>query len=69
MIGQRIQANAPTVAISNLGNPNDLVSFHEPCPNADPTTNAQCTTMAVGCVAVVTAARDLAGDHADHRRS
>ena len=55
MIGQRIQANAPTLGISNLGNPNDLVSFYRALPNVDPTTNAQCTTMAVGCVAVVTA--------------
>ena len=43
LIGQRIQANAPTLAISNLGNPNDLVSFYRALPNADPTTNAACT--------------------------
>ena len=30
------------------------VRFYKSTPNADPTTNAQCTTPTVGCVAVVT---------------
>ena len=55
MIGQRVQANAPTLGISNLGNLNDLVSFYRALPNVDPTTNAVCSPVAVGCVAVVTA--------------
>lgn len=58
LIGQRIQDMAPTAEISNLGDPDDLVSFYKQLPNDDPTTNAPCTTLSVGCVAVVIARAD-----------
>lgn len=59
LVGERVQDMAIGNGISNLGNLNDLVSFYREGPNlADPTANAQCTTMAVGCIAVVRARTD-----------
>jgi Flp pilus assembly protein TadG len=56
MIGQRVQDMALTATVSNLGNPNDLVSFRRPTPNlADPLANAECSPPALGCIAVVKA--------------
>jgi Flp pilus assembly protein TadG len=54
-IGERVQAMAFTGTVTNLGNPN-LVNFYLQEPsnaNPDPTTHAPCTTLAVGCIAVV----------------
>lgn len=58
LVSTRVQALAFGGAVSNAANLNDLVSFYKQLPNADPTTNPQCTSMAVGCVAVVTARSD-----------
>jgi Flp pilus assembly protein TadG len=54
LVLSRVQAMAFGGGVSNSGNLNDLVSFYKQLPNNDPTTNAQCSSMAVGCVAVVT---------------
>lgn len=54
LVIQRIQSQAPTAGLSNTADPDDVISFYRESPNADVTTNAECTTMAVGCVAVVT---------------
>jgi Flp pilus assembly protein TadG len=55
-VAERVRQSAPTATVSNLGNLNDLVTFYKQFPNVnDPTLNPECTTMAVGCVAVVTA--------------
>lgn len=40
-------------AIAEVASPNVTVSFKKPTPNADPSLNATCTTIAVGCVAIV----------------
>ena len=58
LVGQRVQDMAFGTAVSNLGNPNDLVSFYRPTPNSDPTLNPPCTTVVIGCVAVVNARSD-----------
>ncbi len=58
LIGERIQDQAVAAGISNLGDLDDLVSFYRQLPNDDPTTNSVCTTMAVGCIAVVQARAD-----------
>jgi Flp pilus assembly protein TadG len=53
-IANRVEAMAFTGSVTNLG-PN-LVNFYMEDPtntNPDPTTHAQCTTLAVGCIAVV----------------
>jgi TadE-like protein len=56
LVGQRVQAEAFGTTISNLANPNDLVSYFHGDPDLDdPTANPQCTTVVTGCVAVVTA--------------
>lgn len=56
LVGQRVQNMAFGSGISNIGNLNDLVSFYREGPNlTDPTTNASCATLAVGCIAVVQA--------------
>lgn len=57
LIGERVQTMALTASVSNLGGP-DLVRFYKVRPNNDPTTNPQCTTLAVGCIAVVIAKAD-----------
>jgi Flp pilus assembly protein TadG len=55
LIVERIQNQAFAIGLSNAGDPNDVVAFHKQLPNADPSTNPVCTTMATGCVALVTA--------------
>jgi Flp pilus assembly protein TadG len=55
LIVERIQDQAFAIALSNAANPNDVVAFHKQLPNADAATNPVCTTMATGCVAIVTA--------------
>jgi Flp pilus assembly protein TadG len=58
LINQRVQEMAIGTAVSNLNDPN-LVQFNLEGPNmADPLANPACTpptTMATGCIAVVTA--------------
>lgn len=58
LIIQRIQDMTFASALSNAGNPDNVVSFRKELPNEDPLANPQCTTMATGCVAVVTARAD-----------
>jgi len=59
LVANRVQAVAFSGAVSNAGNLNDLVSFYLQNPNqTDPTANPQCTSIAVGCIAVVTARSD-----------
>jgi Flp pilus assembly protein TadG len=55
MVVQRVQDMTIAGGLTNAGLPNDLVSFRKQLPNADPMANPECTTMATGCVAVVTA--------------
>jgi Flp pilus assembly protein TadG len=55
LVVQRVQNMTIAGELTNAGTPNDVVSFFKQSPNADPTTNPECTTMATGCVAVVTA--------------
>lgn len=43
------------IGLSNAGDPDDVVSFFKQLPNDDPTANDECSTLAVGCVAVVVA--------------
>ena len=52
---QRVQDMTIAGPLTNAGNPNDLVSYRKQLPNADPMANPECTTLATGCVAVVTA--------------
>lgn len=40
-------------AIAETAAPNVTVIFKEAAPNADPTTNANCATLEIGCMAVV----------------
>ena len=59
LVAQRVQDTAYGSEIANLSDLNDLVSYYKQTPNTtDPTQNPQCTTMATGCVAVVTARAD-----------
>lgn len=57
LVEQRVQEQTFASTISNVGN---VVHFYKEGPNDDPTTNPQCTatTMATGCIAVVTAEVD-----------
>ena len=55
LVIQRVQDMTFAGPLANAGNPNDLVSFRKQLPNADPMANPECTTLATGCVAVVTA--------------
>ncbi len=59
-VEKRVQDTAFGSTISNLGDPIDpVVSFHKENPNVDdPTANPVCSTMATGCIAVVTARAD-----------
>ena len=41
-------------AIAETTAPNVTVTFKKPTPNADPATNATCTTIEIGCMAIVT---------------
>ena len=58
LIAERVQGMAPGAAVTNLGDLDGLVSFYKQLPNDDPTTNPECTTMAVGCIAVVSPESD-----------
>jgi len=60
LVAQRVQETAFGSGLSNLTDLDDLVSFYKEDPNLDPDdpTAPQCTTMATGCVAVVTAKVD-----------
>lgn len=61
LVGQRVQETAFGSSISNLGDLDDLVSFYKEDPDLDdPTTNPECTAIATGCIAVVTARVDWA---------
>ena len=54
---QTFIADAPAAGAANCpaGTGTSIcVRFYKRTPNADPTTNPQCTTVGVGCVAVVT---------------
>ena len=54
MIADRIQGMALATEVSNLGDLNDLVSFHRQNPNlADPLANPECSPPAINCIAVV----------------
>lgn len=53
LIEQRVEDMTFGTGVTNLGDP-DFVRFHKAEPNlTDPTANAECTTMAVGCVAIL----------------
>lgn len=51
----RVTAMTIGTGLSNAGDPDDVVSFYRQLPNDDPTANDECTTVTVGCVAVVVA--------------
>jgi len=57
MVAKRVSDMAFGSGISNLADP-DLLRFYKQNPNADPTLNPECTTIATGCIAVVTAETD-----------
>ncbi len=57
-IEQRVTDMTYVTGVSNAGDP-DLVRFHQEGPNpTTPTSNPVCTTMAMGCVAIVTVESD-----------
>jgi Flp pilus assembly protein TadG len=60
MVSTRVQALTVAGGLANASNLNDLVTFRMQGPNqTDATANAECSpTMAVGCIAVVTARAD-----------
>jgi len=53
-VAQRVQDMTIAGPLTNVADPN-LVNYWKQLPNPDPTTNPPCTTLATGCVAVVTA--------------
>ena len=55
LVEQRVRETTFGSSISNVGN---VVHFYREDPNDDPTTNPECTLMATGCIAVVTAKVD-----------
>lgn len=55
LIVQRVQAQTFAGALSNAGNPDEVVSFRDQEPNDDPLANPLCSPLSTGCVAVVTA--------------
>lgn len=58
LIKQRVQEMTFGTGVTNLASPN-FVQFHKETPNlTTPTSNPVCTTMAVGCVAIVVAESD-----------
>ncbi len=57
MIAKRVNDMAFGSGISNAADP-DFVKFYKQDPNLDPTLNDECTTLATGCIAVVTAETD-----------
>lgn len=56
-VKQRVQTMTFGTGVTNLASPN-FVRFNKDGPGANPTTNPACTTMAVGCVAIVMAESD-----------
>lgn len=55
LIKQRVQEMTFGTSVTNLASPT-FVRFHKESPNlTTPTSNPACTTMAVGCVAIVNA--------------
>lgn len=58
LIKQRVQEMTFGTGVTNLASPN-FVRFHKESPNlTTPTSNPVCTTMAIGCVAIVAAESD-----------
>jgi Flp pilus assembly protein TadG len=58
LIKQRVQEMTFGTGVTNLASPN-FVRFHEETPDlTTPTSNPVCTTMVVGCVAIVLAQSD-----------
>jgi Flp pilus assembly protein TadG len=58
LIKQRVQEMTFGTGVTNLASPN-FVRFHKESPNlTTPTSNPVCTTMAIGCVAIVMAESD-----------
>jgi hypothetical protein len=58
LIEQRVEEMTFGTGVANLGDA-DFVRFHREGPNlAEPTSNPACTSMAVGCVAIVTVESD-----------
>ena len=58
LIEQRIEEMTFVTGVSNAGDPN-LVRFHKEGPNlTTPTSNPVCSTMAMGCIAIVTVETD-----------
>lgn len=58
LIVQRVQGQTFAGALSNAGDPNNVVTFRRQLPNDDPMSNAQCSPLATGCIAVVVARSD-----------
>jgi Flp pilus assembly protein TadG len=58
LVVQRVEDMTFASPLANAGDPDDLVSFRQEAPNADPLANPECTTLATGCIAVVTARAD-----------
>ena len=52
-VGRITQRATSQTAVAEIAVPNVTVSFRKPTPNADPSLNASCASIAVGCVAVV----------------
>jgi Flp pilus assembly protein TadG len=58
LIEQRVTEMTYATGVANAGDP-DLVRFHKEGPNlTTPTANPVCTTMAMGCIAIVTVETD-----------
>jgi Flp pilus assembly protein TadG len=56
LVEQRVQDMAAMAEVSNIGDASDpVVTFRRQTPNADPLSNAACSPVATGCVAVVIA--------------
>jgi Flp pilus assembly protein TadG len=58
LVTDRVQGMALGGPLSNAGNPDDVVNFYRAEPNEDPTANADCSPLRIGCIAVVTAESD-----------
>lgn len=55
-VEKRVQDTAAMADVSNIGDATDpVVTFRRQTPNADPLSNAVCSPVATGCVAVVIA--------------
>ena len=58
LIELRVQEMTFATGVTNMGDP-DFVRFHKDVPNlSTPTSNPECTTVVVGCVAIVNAESD-----------